>query len=270
MDGGGGSDGVPTAIAASAYYEKTWSNPTGAVLTPLVDGTVFAAERPFIWNSIDVGGKSAVVRLSDGSLWVHSPVDLDEPLKRELSKLGPVKHVVSPNYEHVKWAAQWKAAYPDATLYGCPGIKNKYPDIPWDEEVGINDGAPEAWLGEIDVAFFDCETTPIVGGPFFNEVLFHHAPSGCVMVTDLFWNYPADADEVGWEGGDVPLGTKAWKFGMDKVYLPFYRRFMVTRPDVFRAATARVLAWDFRAVLPCHGRYVDQGAREILREHLVL
>ena len=24
----------------------------------------------------------------------------------------------------------------------------------------------------------------------------------------------------------VPLGTRVWKFGMDKVYLPFYRRFM--------------------------------------------
>ena len=29
-----------------------------------------------------------------------------------------MKHVVSPNYEHVKWAAQWKEAFPEATLYG--------------------------------------------------------------------------------------------------------------------------------------------------------
>ena len=27
---------------------------------------------------------------------------------------------MSPNFEHVKHAAQWKESYPAATLYGCP------------------------------------------------------------------------------------------------------------------------------------------------------
>ena len=73
----------------------------------------------------------------------------------------------------------------------------KKPEIPWDREVGGGGGdPPEEWLGEIDVAFFDCETTPIVGGAFFNEVLFHHAPSGVLMVTDLFWNYPGVREET--------------------------------------------------------------------------
>jgi hypothetical protein len=67
-------------------------------------------------------------------------------------------------------------------------------------EVGAGNLAPKEWLEEIDVVFFDCETTPIVGGAFFNEVVFHHAPSGCLMVTDLFWNYPG--------GEGIPLGTK--------------------------------------------------------------
>lgn len=44
----------------------------------------------------------AVVKLSDGSLWVHSPVELDEPLRQALEEIGPVGHIVSPNYEHVK------------------------------------------------------------------------------------------------------------------------------------------------------------------------
>lgn len=37
----------------------------GKVLTPIVD-SVWGAERPFMWNRIDVGGRSAVIRLSDG------------------------------------------------------------------------------------------------------------------------------------------------------------------------------------------------------------
>jgi hypothetical protein len=39
-----------------------------------------------VWNGIDVGGKMAVVKLNDGSLWVHSPVELDTALAAELAQ----------------------------------------------------------------------------------------------------------------------------------------------------------------------------------------
>lgn len=58
-----------------------------------------------IWLSL-TGGRMAVLRLSNGSLWVHSPVQLDDTLAAALDELGDVKHIVSPNYEHVKYAPQ--------------------------------------------------------------------------------------------------------------------------------------------------------------------
>jgi hypothetical protein len=60
---------------------KTWSNPQGLTLTEVKKGVVYGAERPFIWNTIDVGGRMAVIKLNDGSLWIHSPVDLDPALR---------------------------------------------------------------------------------------------------------------------------------------------------------------------------------------------
>lgn len=48
----------------------------------------------------------AVLKLSDGSMWVHSPVQLDDDLAAALEELGEVKHIVSPNYEHTKYAKQ--------------------------------------------------------------------------------------------------------------------------------------------------------------------
>ena len=50
------------------------------------------------------------------------------------------------------------------------------------------------------------------------QVVFVHKPSGTLIATDLIWNYP---------GSGTPKGTQAWKFGMDKVYLPFYKKFMI-------------------------------------------
>jgi hypothetical protein len=45
----------------------------GKVLTPIVDN-VWGAERPFMWNRIDVGGRSAVIRLSDGKCFASLPM----------------------------------------------------------------------------------------------------------------------------------------------------------------------------------------------------
>lgn len=63
-----------------------------------------------------------------GSLWTQSPVELTPALKQQLDAIGPVRHIVSPNYEHTKFGRQWKDAYPEATLYGCPGLPTKAPD----------------------------------------------------------------------------------------------------------------------------------------------
>ncbi len=62
--------------------------------------------RPFLWNGIDVGGRAAVVKLSDGTLWIHSPLKLDDGLKQALAQLGDVRHIVSPNFEHTSFASQ--------------------------------------------------------------------------------------------------------------------------------------------------------------------
>lgn len=37
----------------------------------------------------------------------------------QLGELGEVKHIVSPNYEHIKYAAQWIDAFPAANSYGA-------------------------------------------------------------------------------------------------------------------------------------------------------
>lgn len=40
--------------------------------------------------------RMAIVRLSDGGLWCHSPIAPDEQLFRQIDALGEVRHLVSP------------------------------------------------------------------------------------------------------------------------------------------------------------------------------
>lgn len=71
---------------------------------------VWAGDRPFLprllLHKVDVGGRFTVIRLSNGTLWVHAPLALDDELKQILKELGEVKHIVTPNFEHVAYAKQ--------------------------------------------------------------------------------------------------------------------------------------------------------------------
>jgi hypothetical protein len=91
----------PPAPSLLPDREVTWSNPLGTSLTQIADD-VWLAERPFFpslpgLQGTDVACKACIVRLPDGGLWVHAPVALDQPLRDALEKLGPVRHIVTPN-----------------------------------------------------------------------------------------------------------------------------------------------------------------------------
>ncbi|KAG8468603.1 hypothetical protein KFE25_013686 [Diacronema lutheri] len=237
-----------------------WSNPQGATLTQ-IRPDVWLAERPFYprlpgLTSTDVGGKMAVVRLDDGTLWVHSPVALDDELRDALAALGKVKHVVTPNTEHQKWARDWIEAYPGATSYACPGLRERKPHVGWTRTVGLpGDQHP------LEACWVSAERVPLIGSePFFSEVVFFHAPSRVLFVTDLFWNYPA--------GADVPASTRAWKWAMDRVYRPFYNRAMRVQPAFDERVWPTLARWDFDMIAPCHGEPVNVGAKRLLAEHL--
>ena len=52
-----------------------------------------------------------------------------------IDKLGTVKHVISPNYEHIKYAKEWQEAYPDALMWACPGLMERDKNVKWTGEI---------------------------------------------------------------------------------------------------------------------------------------
>ena len=79
--------------------------------------------------------RMAVIRLSDGSLFVWSPVALSDSLCASVDALGPVHHLVSPNALHHLFLAEWKSAYPAARLYATPRLRRKRQDLSFDGEI---------------------------------------------------------------------------------------------------------------------------------------
>lgn len=283
------------AAEGSTPLPRTWSNRLGSVLTPLARG-VWAAERPFLWNGVDVGGRCVLLRLAGGGLLAHSPVDWTPALLEAVAALGPVTHVLSPNYEHLKYASQSAQAFPKARMLGCPGLSERVPDVAW-TEITTSAALPDGLAQSLECLHLDCEVNPFTGRPFFNEVLLLHRPSRTLLCTDAYWNYPASAlpNHSGEEGtgevhqcslvpvqetllpaAPVSLGTAAWKAGMDRVYLPFYKRAMVgggARRARYLAAVRTVLDdWRPLLIAPCHGDVVrgERLCREVLSKHFEL
>jgi hypothetical protein len=60
--------------------------------------------------------RMTVVRLSDGSLVVHSAIGLDAAAQRELDAWGVVRYVIVPNGWHRIDAPAYAARYPDARI----------------------------------------------------------------------------------------------------------------------------------------------------------
>ena len=54
---------------------------------------------------------------------------------------------------------------------------------------------------------------------------------------------------------------------MNRVYLPFYRCFMITDRKSFTQQVEQVLLWDFTVRVLCHSFVVFEEAKEALREH---
>jgi hypothetical protein len=289
---------------AGTYSTAGFSNRKGLVLTPIAIANdkhcnVYAADRPFLWNNIDVMGRMAVVELPSSNnqdkpdLWIHSPVALDVPLQKAIDSIGTVKHIVSPNYEHVKYASQWKQAYPNAELWGCPGFVERMPDLDWSGEIP-NHYRPAGFQGAMapshalpsnfwdsslmETLHVDMEINPFTGKPFFNECIFHHKPTGSLITTDFFWNYPASVipnEQYGrndvWElaptVNEVPFMSRLWKFGMDKVYLPFFENLMVQDKTAYRQLVKHVVdEWDCEIVVPAHGDVLR--GKELVRRAL--
>jgi hypothetical protein len=123
--------------------------------------------------------RMTIVKLSDGRLWLHSPVSLTDEDAKAINALGEVAFLVAPNCFHHLFMKAAMARFPTAKVYGAPKLNKKRPDIAF--TAMLEGDAAEGWPQEIAQLL-------IKGIPGLNEVVFFHAPSRTLIVTDLIFN----------------------------------------------------------------------------------
>jgi len=213
-------------------------------LTPLAPN-LWVATRPLVLFTGDVGTRMTVVRLRDGGLWLHSPVELDAPTRAALDALGPVRAVVAPSLVHHFFVGDYGQAYPEAKLFAAPGLAKKRGDLQFDAV--LSDDAPPEWAGEIDQHLFR-------GAPLINEVVFYHPSTRTLVLTDLAFNVVRPAVSRRARLFFALVGARG--------FTPHRVVKLITRDRVAaRRSIDRILQWDFNRVTVTHGEVLERGGR---------
>lgn len=215
---------------------------------------LWIAEGPAVsFFGFDYPTRMAVIRLSDGALFVWSPVRLTETLKREVDALGPVRYLVSPNKLHYLFLPEWKKAYPQARLYASPGLAKKRRDIAFDAELG--DAPAAEWAADIDQVM-------IKGSFALTELAFFHRKSGTAIFNDIIQNFPRGWFK-GWKGLLARLdGITAPHPGAPREWRASFNRRKA------RESLERILAWPIERVIIAHGELPKTDGAKFVRQAL--
>jgi hypothetical protein len=220
-----------------------------------IDRDIWIADGPHVsFYGFPYPTRMTIVRLRGGGLWICSPIPTSAVSADEISRLGPVQHLVSPNKIHHLFLVEWKAAWPEAKLWAPPGLARRRPDLSFDGELGDEPAA--AWAGEIDQVIFH-------GSFAVEEVVFFHHASRTAVVTDLVQRF--EASTLPWwcrpimrlEGLVGPEGStpREWR-------LSFWKR------DAARAARRKTLGWNPERVIIAHGECIQSHGRAVLERAL--
>ena len=224
------------------------------MLKQINDGiwTISAEFKAF--GLIQLNGRATVIKLNDGSLWVHSPVSLSVELKAQIDELGPVKHLIAPSLLHHLYVPAWLDAYPEAEVYAPMGLGKKQPNLKVDHFLSDGEHATSfQWSAEVD-------HIPLRGMPAVREHLFYHRASQTCLVTDLCF-YFREASSF----------TKLYlKF--NKVYqnlgVPKVFKMMIKDKSSFKRSLDEVKSWEVKTLSLCHHALLQEaelmGWREII------
>src|SRR5262245_42071257 len=157
-------------VGASLYEPINVFKPIGPDIG-IVDGpfeylTVNGVRLPLPFTT-----RMTVVRLSNGDLFLQSPIKFDEVLASELQRMGTIRHLVSPNQFHYAHIGEWSKAFPDAIPWASPRVRQKararHIDVTFARDLDFN--PPEEWRQDIDQTLFP--------GGYFKEFIFFHKKS---------------------------------------------------------------------------------------------
>jgi hypothetical protein len=213
----------------------------------LQDG-LYVVEQSFALYGAELGIRMTIVRTNGNELWLHSPVRFGENLAAQIATLGSVRSIVSPSKMHRLFLPEWIAAHPQALHYASLGMLLHVPG--GKSPTTLTQTPPKEWHGQI-------EQHEVQGIPELNEVVFFHAATRTLILTDLCFNIREGSL---WTRLVFTLNGAWDRFAPTRIF----QRAIQDRV-AFRASIDRILRWDFDRIIVSHGEIVEHGGKELFR-----
>lgn len=253
------------------------SDPDKVMVIRAVTPSVVTYSTPFLrFGRIKIGGRGTVVKLSNGSLAVFSPVALTDTVRASLTeKLGSedVRYITALDQEHHIFLEAWHKAWPNATVIAPETLpeyrdKQEYFPIPTANWKLLRKDDPSSYT--VDPTFdaeFDVE---YVHAHANQEIVFNHKPSRTLIEADLIFNLPA-TEQMSRTGEPANTGLLTRLFtGINNTAgsAIWQKRFIwhaISSGDrtAFSTSVSKIAKWDFDRIIPCHGDVIETGGKGI-------
>ena len=238
---------------------STATYPPLDTLKPIAPDLWIVDSGPLRMLGMPLPVRMTVIRLSNGDVWIHSPTQYDEALRREIEAIGPIRHLVAPNVAHWTFLIDWQQRCSGSVTWAAPNL-SKRSQV---RRAGLRidrilaDEVPAEWADDLEQAV-------VPGGLGFREVAFFHRPTSTLVLTDLVLNLelkrvPTPMRPMLRLAGMTAPGGQA---------PPYLRLVIKMRRQAAAAAAERLLSLRPQRVVFAHGKWFDQDGEARLRRSL--
>jgi len=210
-----------------------------------LESNIWVAETEFRFAGADFGNRMTLIRLPSGKLLLHSPIEFNELLAREIDLIGDVGFIITPNNFHGLFVERWCAKYPDARYYST-------------KENNIPGGHSLSQLSNEDLES-SVEIVAIEGISKLNEFVFFHSESATLILTDLAFNF--DCNVSLWSKIFYRLNGCYDKFGPSRLM-----KSMIDDPDELMLSLDKMNKCNFTRIIVSHGKIVEENAKLIFEK----
>ena len=217
-----------------------------------IDRHLWVAEQPLKFLGLEVGTRMTVIKLSNGSLVIISPIEINSEIQQQLGNIGTVRYIIAPNLFHYLYLAQAQQIYPQAETIAPQGLAAKQPDLKIDRVFTQDPVEFDSELEFVRFEGFQVLIPPKV--KVINEIVFYHPASKTLIITDSAFNFDRS----------FPFATQlaARVLGSYQVLKPYLLDKIASQDKPkLKQSIDKILAWDFQRVIMAHGTIVEHEAK---------
>ena len=210
---------------------------------------LWTVDTPFKFFGISFGNRMTVMRVGV-DLILHSPVAYSEALANEISALGEVRYLVSPNNFHHLHINGWRDTFPDAKVIG-PQSQSK---------IKLDDSLTPELIGTLEQQCLEqIKIIEIQGMPKLNEYVFIHEPSQTLILTDLAFNI--------YEPLNVISRFTFKAYGVYQTFGPTRLiHMLIKEPQAFQQSLEEINQTNFDRIIISHGKVIESGGKDIFNQ----